>query len=285
MYFGKVIRPLITHADGKRRRAICPPPYEAPQPSMWVLPPDPAFVLAKKIFDPVILWAPRVFLFIPHFFCEVRSPCCNGPAEKGGPTAPRCITDVEDNFFIVTWEYRCRKCKRSWTGSSPELMAALPRWLQLAFPADLSCRAGLSKSVITHLRVANQHKMGPAGVRAMLVEQHTLRHNRLHLQYLETALEVYRGNKAGQTTIEASFALNMTIPEFGHFGDPKRYNGSVPSESYLTEMYTKSVEADEAVSNQHTSLLAPDQISVDDSHKVRWVLRFSVALSNLITKF
>lgn len=267
-FFGKIIRPLITQADGKRRRAIRPPPFDSPQPSMWVNPPDPAFALSKQVFDPTVLWRPRVFLFFPHFFCNVHCPLCRALVEKSGPTAPRCIIDVEDDFYIVSWEYRCRPCKRSWSGCSPELMATLPRWLQLSFPADLSCRAGLSKSVVTHLRVANQHKMGPSGVRAFLVEAHTLRYNRLLLQYLETALEVYRGNKAGQTTIEASFALNMTIPEFGHFGDPQRYNGSVPSDRYLTEMYNRAVEADEAVANQHTSLLAPDQISVDDSHKV-----------------
>lgn len=267
LWFGKTVRPLISEVDGKRRRGIKPPSFD--RASMWIEPPDPVFLLSKHIFDPAALWLPRVFQWFPHFFCTVGCPICRGPVEKSGATAPRRITDLEDHFYIVTWESRCRKCRRSWTGSSPEMMATLPRWLQLAFPAVLSRRAGISKRLMAILRSSNQDKMGPAGIRALLLEQHTLKYNRLLLQYLEAAAEVYRDNRAGQTTIEASFSLNISIPEFGHFGDKERYNGSVPTESYLTEMLNKVIEADEPVANQHTSLLAVDQISVDDSMKVR----------------
>ncbi|KAJ6558917.1 hypothetical protein B0H10DRAFT_1967203 [Mycena sp. CBHHK59/15] len=58
------------------------------------------------------------------------------------------------------------------------------------------------------------------------------------------------------------------IPAFGDFGDPQRYAGFVPSASYLTAMLNKAIERDEADAGQHTSCLAPDQVDVDDSHKI-----------------
>ena len=68
-------------------------------------------------------------------------------------------------------------------------MESLPASLQLAFPAVLSRKGGLSKSVLCQLRVCNQHKMGPSGVRSLLFEAHTLRFNTIQLQYLEAIFE------------------------------------------------------------------------------------------------
>jgi hypothetical protein len=69
-----------------------------------------------------------------------------------------------------------------------------------------------------------------------------------------------------QTTLHNHFFEK--IPSFGDFGDQQGYAGFVPSEHYLTEMLNKSIERDEHDANQHTACLAPDQISIDDSHKV-----------------
>jgi len=49
-----------------------------------------------------------------------------------------------------------------------------PFHLHLAFPAILSHKGGLSRNVMTQLHVGNQHKMGPRGVRSLLIEMHTM---------------------------------------------------------------------------------------------------------------
>jgi len=53
-------------------------------------------------------------------------------------------------------------------------LACLPPYLQLAFPAVLLQKSGLSHQVISQLWVGNQHKMGPSGICSLLFEMHTL---------------------------------------------------------------------------------------------------------------
>ena len=59
---------------------------------------------------------------------------------------------------------------------------------------------------------------------------------------------------------------------FGNFSDPTGYAGFIPSEKYFTSMMNKAIEADEADANQHTACLAPDQLAIDDSHKVIFII-------------
>ena len=273
-YFGQVIHPLVTEKDG--RRLLPPRSFAENKPyspsTMWILPQDPVFHLSRHRFNPAVLFRPRVFLWLPHFFVQtLYCPKCKSKAlEKNGPLCPRRIVDCEDNFYVVSWAYYCRNgCKSYFAGWNKKLLDSLPPYLRLAFPALLSRKGGLSHNVITQLRVSNQHKMGPRGVRSLLWEMHTLRFNRIQLQYLEAVFESVLGKELDdktQTTLH-SF-VNPKVPDFGDFGDPVRYAGFVPSEHYLSEMMNKAIERDEADANQHTACLPVDQIAIDDSHKV-----------------
>lgn len=62
--------------------------------------------------------------------------------------------------------------------------------------------------------------------------------------------------------------FNDAIPAFGNFTDQDKYAGFVPSDCYLAMMMMKVIERDESDANQHTTCLPPDQIAIDDSHKV-----------------
>ncbi|KAF8958388.1 hypothetical protein BDZ97DRAFT_1762154 [Flammula alnicola] len=64
------------------------------------------------------------------------------------------------------------------------------------------------------------------------------------------------------------FYLRIIPSSFGNFTDPQKYAGFVPSERYLASMMNKAIERDESDANQHTACLTPDQIAIDDSHKV-----------------
>ena len=113
--------------------------------------------------------------------------------------------------------------------------------------------------------------MGPSGVHSLLLELHTRRFNVLQAQYLEAVYELVRGyqdrpKEKSQTSLHAY--MDVHIPPFGDFGDPERYAGHVPGESYLAEVMNNQIEQDEADANQHTACISPDQISIDDSHKV-----------------
>lgn len=230
--------------------------------------------LSHHAFNPEILWRPRVFLWLPHFFVEsLRCPNCrSGVLEKNGACPPRRIVDIDSLFWIVTWAYYCRTgCQSHFRGWHPSILNSLPAYLRLAFPAVLTRKSGISHRVITQLRVGNQHKMGPSGTRSLLLELHTRRFNVLQAQYLEAVYELVCGyqdhpEEKSQTSLHAYMDVN--IPPFGDFGDPERYAGHVPSEFYLAGIMNNQIEQDEVDANQHTTCISPDQISIDDSYKV-----------------
>ena len=91
------------------------------------------------------------------------------------------------------------------TGWSRVLIESLLRWLRHSFPEILSHKGGLSNEVMGVLRVGNQHKMGPSGVHALLIELHTTRFSKLQAQYLKSIFEVVNShesaNKASQETL------------------------------------------------------------------------------------
>ncbi|KAJ7148561.1 hypothetical protein C8R43DRAFT_521445 [Mycena crocata] len=272
-YFHRVIRPMITQRD---RGALLPPAgFTADVPSFWVYPPDPIFALWKYKFDPYLMFRVRIFLWLPHFFVDqLKCPSCGAKLEKNGALSPRRIVDTDSNFYVVSWAYYCRSnpnCQKHFHGWSQKLIESLPRYLQLAFPAILSRKSGVSRNVMNQLRVGNQHKMGPSGVRSLLLESHTLRFSILQAQYLEAVFEMVRGRQDGQTgefqTRLDSF-LTERIPAFGDFGDRNGYAGFVPSERYLSSMLNKAIERDEPHADQHTACQRVDHLTVDDNHKI-----------------
>ncbi|KAK0221578.1 hypothetical protein IW262DRAFT_1296265 [Armillaria fumosa] len=112
--------------------------------------------------------------------------------------------------------------------------------------------------------------MGPNGVRSLLYETHTHHFNKIQLQYLEAVFEHVRMQElhTALPPISAFFAPTWRIPDFGNFGDVQHYGGFVPSKHYLSAMLNKAIEQDEADANQHTACLEPDQLVIDNSHKV-----------------
>ncbi|KAJ7930158.1 hypothetical protein B0H13DRAFT_1858986 [Mycena leptocephala] len=253
-YFHRIIRPLITQKESGH--LVQPAIFSSALPSFWIYPPEPTIALARYSFDPFVLYRPRIFLWLPHFFVhKLFCPNCGMELEKNGALTPRRVVDVDSNFFIVSWAYYCR-------GS---------RVKDGSFPAVLSRKSGVSRNVINQLRVGNQHKMGPSGVRSLLLESHTLRFGILQTQYLEAVFEMVRGrqvNLTGQLQANLDSFLKEKIPGFGDFGDANGYAGFVPSERYLTSILNKAIELDEADANQHTACQRPDQLAMDDSHKI-----------------
>jgi hypothetical protein len=55
---------------------------------------------------------------------------------------------------------------------------------------------------------------------------------------------------------------------FSNIWKLQQYAGFVPSEYYLANIMNKAIELKEAEADQHTACLGPDQIAIDNSHKV-----------------
>ncbi|KAJ7468909.1 hypothetical protein B0H11DRAFT_2284053 [Mycena galericulata] len=275
-YFHRVIRPMIMQKE--KGCLVRPAIFAGALPSFWIHPPEPVFTLSRYSFDPSVLYRPRIFLWLPHFFVEkLFCPNCGKELEKNGALTPRRIVDIDSNFYIVAWAYYCRGgrandgCKKHFHGWSKQLLESLPPYLQLAFPAILSRKSGVSRNVMNQLRVGNQHKMGPNGVRSLLLESHTLRFAILQNQYLEAVFEMVRGRQidlTGQLQSNLDSFLAEKISGFGDFGDANGYAGFVPSERYLSSILNKAIELDEADANQHTACQRADQLALDDNHKI-----------------
>ena len=96
----------------------------------------------------------------------------------------------------------------------------------------------------------------------------------MQAQYLEAIFEVigshesYNDATAGHAQSSLHAYLKSQIPAFGDFGSQQQYGGFVPGERYLAGMLNRAIEADEHDANQHTAIIAPDQLVIDDSHKV-----------------
>ncbi|KAJ7866109.1 hypothetical protein B0H13DRAFT_2352691 [Mycena leptocephala] len=82
----------------------------------------------------------------------------------------------------------------------------------------------------------------------------------------------WRRSESYQPNIHASL-LNLSISAFGDFGSPNQYNGFVPTVPYLSSMMNKAIEREEADADQHTACQSPENLCIDDSHKV--LLRFA----------
>ena len=193
-YFQDIIKPMLVTKDGRKlEKPVAYKDYGPHSPlSFWIHPPEPIFDLSQHRFNPISLYRPCVYLWLPHHLVDnMRCPKCgHDKLEKQGALPPRRIFDLEDVFYLVAWAYYCRHgCRSYFKGWSQALLESLPQYIRLSFPAILSYKSGLSHWVMTHLRVGNQHKMGPRGVRSLLYEMHTVRFNILQLQYIECIVQ------------------------------------------------------------------------------------------------
>src|ERR1700691_3383770 len=104
---------------------------------------------------------------------------------------------------------------------------------------------------------------------------HTLCFNILRAQYVEALFQQARvqqnvNQHGAQSNLHAY--LFRDIPAFGNFSDAQGYARFVPGVHYLSDMLNKAIELEQADADQHTACLAPDQLAIDDSHKVGIIL-------------
>ncbi|KAK4510790.1 uncharacterized protein ATC70_005223 [Mucor velutinosus] len=177
------------HEDGR--------PVEYDRNTFWVEPVNPYFALLKKIpakEEPSKrLYQPRVFLWLPHHLLPHRSkslecPKCKSPLKsKGfnkGSHARRIVDLASCCFYLLSCRYECTVtgCKKpgfedSWQSHDPIIMRQLPQELQMEFPAVLTSKEGVSKTVANLLRPCMQSSMGTQRFQKLLRELHVLRHD------------------------------------------------------------------------------------------------------------
>ncbi|KAL0142930.1 hypothetical protein V8B55DRAFT_1560346 [Mucor lusitanicus] len=236
----------------------CPVEYD--RKTFWVEPVDAYFAMKNKIDPSESLYQPRVFLWLPHHllpfkFQSLRCPKCKASVKGKGfnkdPHARR-IVDLTSCFYLMSYRYECSVtgCKKegfedSWQSYDPVIMHQLPQELQMEFPAILTRKGGVSKTVANLLRPCMQNSMGPQRFQKLLRELHVLRHDELELQYLLSQL----GKKKG-------FLKNSN-----------QYAGYVPGAIYFRTLYTAIIDELKPKMEKHAMLLDGKVLKCDHSFK------------------
>ncbi|KAK9312794.1 hypothetical protein V1524DRAFT_368921, partial [Lipomyces starkeyi] len=143
--------------------------------------------------SPAPCYLPKGFYWIPHQTRGVKlyCPTCRAEgksrplAEKGWGNDPRRVTDIDQNWYLYSRQYVCKKdyshhgCGKRFFGSM--LLDVLPAGLRGQFPAFLTRRSGISLEVARMLRISFSSGMGPAPFRSMIEQLHRARYDRLRL--------------------------------------------------------------------------------------------------------
>jgi hypothetical protein len=166
----------------------------------------------------------------------------------------------------MSYRYRCSsaRCTYSVDGSDKYILKLLPLELQSEFPAYLTHRSGVSKRLGDLLRSLVQNSVGPQRVAKILQELHTLKHDRMELQYLSSAL-------SRQCKRQRERQLTLTrdvVKPFSPFADKQRYGGHTPSPGHLRLVYTTMVDEMRPLIDKQLSLLDGKILKGDHSFKL-----------------
>ncbi|KAJ7213648.1 hypothetical protein B0H12DRAFT_1275445, partial [Mycena haematopus] len=224
-------------------------------------------VTPQKLYQAAFfLWDPEALLPAGD---RIRCPKCNfsGLSRNGHLARPRRIVDLDHNFWIIGYRYRCPTCVsksgkktvtfRSWDS---RIICNLPRALAACFPAMLTSRSGISESVFMFMRSCFQSGMGAKQFSDALRVRHLENYDKLHIQYLST---LARGREVYEF-------CQKKFPCFPPFDDtsPEGYHGFVPSSQWLRDLFDKFIESHGPDFDQAISLLSALICAIDHSFKL-----------------
>lgn len=218
----------------------------------------------------------RFFLWDPEVLCKgIPCPNCRTRLHRHGyvPYPRRCV-DFDGRFWIIGFEYRCPSCAdevkkgkslqatfRSWDS---RILKVIPRELATEFPAYLSHRSGLSKSLFMFMRSLFQCGVGAKQFADAVRVQHLEKYDELHLQYLHVIA----------ARVGLARWCSQKFNDFLPFTDrsSKGPHGFVPGSQWLRDMFDKRLAEHAEELNQRTSLLSAKICAIDHSHKVSSIL-------------
>ncbi|KAJ7762431.1 hypothetical protein B0H14DRAFT_3165638 [Mycena olivaceomarginata] len=173
-------------------------------------PPHPVFALGRGL-DPTVVYHRKVFVWLPNYL-------------PGHPDRFKCTCGFNDNPIA---RRNHRDVEPTTRVTDPHIIAQLPRFVQVAFPAYISARGAVSKLMMAQMSNTFAARFGPAPFSELVSEIQHRCHADRELMYL-SATEFY-----GRTNMKS----------FSAFDDPQGYAGSPPSVPYLKGLFTDNVSA------------------------------------------
>jgi hypothetical protein len=229
----------------------------------WILPSHPVKTVLSAMesggkLHPSAFYIPRIFVFAvdmayPHIL--IKCPDCssaNTVATKGWTRRIRRIIDMEDSFYLIARNYVCKKCpqngnkNREFLLTTEAVVQSLPMEVSLQFPAVLTHKSGVSIAVAELLESGPDNALGPAKIRNILMEKHTLRHTKYEIMYYSCIQTILKLQTANPHVLNLKRAVSMALspnekhellPPFCAFKDENGYNGFVPTSGYLRSLF------------------------------------------------
>ncbi|KAF7290788.1 hypothetical protein MIND_01319700 [Mycena indigotica] len=106
----------------------------------------------------------------------------------------RRVRSMPNDFFLFTNRFICdnrregnKGCGRTMQGTDPIILSQLPRFTQLAFPAYITARGAISKTMMWQMRNTFATRFGPAPFSDLVSEIQTRYHAECELMYLDAA--------------------------------------------------------------------------------------------------
>ena len=201
---------------------------------------------------PDAFWVHPMFLWCPEIMCrgivgQGGLPCitqgCSGSPQKKGLGRPRvvvgsgggnCTMPNTGQYYLFASTLSCKKCRCSpWSADNPVYLACLPQLLQNLFPAYITYRKAVCRSLVDQMRRSGK---SPADVSNEVKELQQLRYERANLQYL-LLLKLVRDDGKSQSTLDAALGLDATAPSipFGSYSCPHGYRGVDVSEQFMAD--------------------------------------------------
>lgn len=154
---------------------------------------------------------------------------------------------------------------KSFKGHDPRLLEQLPLDMQAEFPAHMSHRRAISKSVGNLLRPDVQNALGLKRFARVLEELHHLRHDSLELQYYNATLNKKRNSQL--TLFDLQNSRSQYSP-FSAFNDRQGYAGFGPSAAYVRPMCRAIIDEMRPLMDKQVSLLDGKILKGDHSFKI-----------------
>ncbi len=209
----------------------------------WVSPRDPCVALYESVVcrgedvSPKYFYYPRMFVFAPDLtlpYARIRCSCGGDTATKGWSDKLRRVVDNHDCYYIFGRRYSCKCCQKHFVCYSDEVLQTLPLEVQLAFPAVLSHRSGLSRDLMHNIISFVDMSIGPTAAAKHIAENHTRRHAEFQLRYYSTLRSILSLQQptlhfSAQRLKTAPGSMFEKIPLFSKFKDQSGYCGFLPS--------------------------------------------------------
>jgi hypothetical protein len=284
-----------------------PMPFCYRENSFWVRKPDPIFALRNSAktdegLNPTVLYYPDVFVWLPHTIDRRPLTCQNKNCsryqdsekrlkDKGWPDTPiaRKVIGLECNYYIMTKRFYCQKdvsggCGQSWMLYHPDILKQLEPALADRFPAFLTHRSAIDKTLLALIRAGIAHHVSSSAWEEILRELHVREHDIRELWYLQSIQH--------EKMLDAKYQrpLKQYRP-FSAFNNKSQYAGYSPSQKFITNVYLDFMENIRACLDQCVSALPGLILQWDHSFKVPlYMMRLNgikifVALFTVLNEF